>query len=66
MLNNVVPTPKKIEKSEGIISIPFAISSDVKEWDIYMDTFIEIFEKMFQKSLVKSEDGIRLVYNNDL
>lgn len=66
MLVNVIPTPKKIVKDEGVTTLPLAISCSVNEWDIYTDSFVEIFEKMFEKSIVKSEGGIQLVCDNSL
>ena len=66
MINNIIPTPKKVELAEGSINIPFSVISERKEWESYTDTLSAAFEKLFDIPLEKAIGGIRLVFDSTL
>ena len=66
MIETIVPTPKKVELYEETISIPFALDCNHDEWRPHTKRLSAAFEKLWGKSLEKSDGGISLVYDPDL
>lgn len=66
MINNIVPTPKRVELYEETVSIPFAVEYDRDEWKAHAERLSAAFEKLWDKPLEKAAGGIRLVCDHTL
>ncbi|MBE6601566.1 MAG: hypothetical protein E7637_03565 [Ruminococcaceae bacterium] len=62
MINNIIPTPKKISIQNGVIEVPFSVSVEHAAWSEYTQTLSLAFEKLFLHPL-EAGDGIRLCYD---
>lgn len=60
MLQNVIPTPKKIEWKEGNVTIPLAVTTDYEPWAEYVTLLRNSLEKLFETPIAEAEGGILL------
>ena len=63
MLQNVIPTPKKIEWKEGSVTLPLAIATDYEPWAEYVTLLREALEKLFETPIAEAEGGILLRFD---
>ena len=61
MVNNIVPTPKKVELFDGTANVPFLIECDKEDWRASADLLSRAFEKLYDKPLAWGKGGIRLI-----
>ena len=47
MVNNMVPTPKKVELFDGTANVPFLIECDKEDWRASADLLSRAFEKLY-------------------
>lgn len=66
MIDKIIPTPKKSEILEETVSVPLCISTEVPEWQSYVDTFCYGISQMFDVTPEKKEGGITLVKDTSL
>ncbi|MBQ8894718.1 MAG: family 20 glycosylhydrolase [Clostridia bacterium] len=60
MINNIVPTPKKTDIFEDILTVPFCIGTEVPEWEGCCAVFATAFEKIYNKKLEIAPGGFLL------
>ena len=65
MVNNIIPTPKKVLLAEGMCELPLAVSCN-EAWLPYAKSFSDAFERLFGCALKCGEEGIRLVLDKEL
>ena len=66
LLKKLIPTPKKVESGEGVLSLPCVIRAEHNEWKIYEKTFLSAAEKLFELAPTKEEPRILLRRTNVL
>ena len=66
MINNIVPTPKKLDLGEGRVQSSLFVSTDHELWKEYANTFCISFNKIYKADMKIGEGGIRLVYDPDI
>lgn len=66
MINNIIPTPKKVEILGGVTEFPFLVSCNEPEWQDYVKTLSDAFAKLFKASLSEGEGGIILKKDDTL
>ncbi len=60
MLNNIIPIPKNVEASEGILITPPRIYTDCPEWEIFAETAVDSFSRMCFFDFEKGDGDILL------
>ena len=63
MINNIVPTPKRVEIFEGSVTVPFAITCEREEWKVHARRLSAAFEKLYDTALEPKIGGITLTYD---
>ena len=58
MLQNIIPTPQKVEQYEGTITVPYTVYST--DFPAQCEVLATAFEKIFRKPLAVAEGGILL------
>lgn len=66
MIERIIPTPKRIQRSEGTLSLAFSVSCCYAPWKKHCETVKEMFQKCFRLSLSDGEDGIVLAKDETL
>lgn len=66
MINNIIPTPKRVELSGGVSVIPFSVSCDEVGWCEYVKTLPDAFLKLYKSPLTVCEGGIILKKDDTL
>ena len=66
MINNIVPTPKKLEALGGKITVYASLVNTVPEWQDFAGTLSGAFKKIFRSTLTEEKGGITLVKDNTL
>ncbi|MBR5459728.1 MAG: family 20 glycosylhydrolase [Clostridia bacterium] len=66
MLNNIIPIPKKVEASGGILIAQPRIYTDCPEWEIFVETAVDSFSRMCFFNFEKGEGGVILTRDNAL
>ena len=47
MINNIIPTPKKLDLGEGRVQSSLVVSTDHELWKEYANTFCISFNKIY-------------------
>lgn len=58
MLENIIPSPKKIQYAEGILAVTPAIYSDNAEWSDLLSAFKTAFKKIYKVEMKLEKGGI--------
>ena len=66
MINNIIPTPKKLDLGEGRAQSSLFVYTDHELWKEYANTFCISFNKIYKSDMKIGEGGIRLVYDPDI
>ena len=66
MINNIIPIPKRIDRLDGVTSIPFTLRCDVPEWSDYARTLSDAFLKLHRHPLTDGDGGISLICDTSL
>ncbi len=66
MLNNIIPIPKKVEASGGILIAQPRIYTDCPEWEIFVETAVDSFSRMYFFDFEKGDGDILLTKDDTL
>lgn len=66
MINEIIPTPKKINLFDGVQTVSFNIISQHSDWNGLLKTFAHCFKKICSMPLNIKEGGITLIYDASL
>ncbi len=66
MIERILPSPKKVEKFEGVTPIAFSMDTKNEPWKKYCETACITFEKMFCRPLTVAPGGATLVLDPTL
>ncbi len=63
MIRHIIPVPKKVNTTEGSIKCPACVYTDHQPWQDILNTFGELFAKLFDTECEIEQGGVRLVYD---
>ena len=66
MLENIIPSPKKIQYAEGTLSVNPAICTEIAEWGDLLNAFQAAFQKIYKIEMKNEKGGITALLDASL
>ncbi|MBQ1954655.1 MAG: family 20 glycosylhydrolase [Clostridia bacterium] len=63
MVNNIIPTPKKVSVFEGTTELPHSVSTKNENWISHAKTLSDAFSKLYGRQLSPTGKGIELIFD---